>query len=56
MSKSCARCEKTVYPIEELKCLDKVRITSITYKIIALNLLINNHDNLTKKKLIKFEK
>lgn len=25
MSKKCARCEKTVYPIEELKCLDKVR-------------------------------
>ncbi|XP_044737852.1 LIM and SH3 domain protein Lasp [Chrysoperla carnea] len=24
MSKSCARCEKTVYPIEELKCLDKI--------------------------------
>lgn len=24
MSKSCAKCEKTVYPLEELKCLDKV--------------------------------
>ncbi|XP_023016511.1 LIM and SH3 domain protein F42H10.3 [Leptinotarsa decemlineata] len=24
MSKQCARCEKTVYPTEELKCLDKV--------------------------------
>ncbi|CAG0894739.1 unnamed protein product [Darwinula stevensoni] len=24
MSKKCARCEKTVYPLEELKCLDKV--------------------------------
>ncbi|KDR21409.1 LIM and SH3 domain protein Lasp [Zootermopsis nevadensis] len=24
MSKKCARCEKTVYPIEELKCLDKI--------------------------------
>ncbi|KAG8228833.1 hypothetical protein J437_LFUL008329 [Ladona fulva] len=23
MSKKCARCDKTVYPIEELKCLDK---------------------------------
>ncbi|XP_063702811.1 LIM and SH3 domain protein Lasp isoform X1 [Culicoides brevitarsis] len=23
MNKSCARCSKTVYPIEELKCLDK---------------------------------
>ncbi|KAL0268351.1 UNVERIFIED_CONTAM: hypothetical protein PYX00_010325 [Menopon gallinae] len=24
MVKTCARCEKTVYPIEELKCLDKI--------------------------------
>uniref|UniRef100_T1JG37 SH3 domain-containing protein n=1 Tax=Strigamia maritima TaxID=126957 RepID=T1JG37_STRMM len=24
MSKKCARCDKTVYPLEELKCLDKV--------------------------------
>ncbi|KAI2799113.1 LIM and SH3 domain protein 1, partial [Blomia tropicalis] len=24
MSKICARCDKTVYPIEELKCLDKL--------------------------------
>ncbi|XP_075748272.1 LIM and SH3 domain protein Lasp isoform X4 [Rhipicephalus microplus] len=23
-SKKCARCEKTVYPLEELKCLDKI--------------------------------
>lgn len=26
MNKSCARCSKTVYPIEELKCLDKVSL------------------------------
>ena len=24
MSKRCAKCEKTVYPVEELKCLEKV--------------------------------
>ncbi|XP_063239117.1 LIM and SH3 domain protein Lasp [Bacillus rossius redtenbacheri] len=24
MNKKCSRCEKTVYPIEELKCLDKI--------------------------------
>lgn len=24
MNKKCARCDKTVYPIEELKCLDKI--------------------------------
>ncbi|RWS29059.1 LIM and SH3 domain protein F42H10.3-like isoform X1 [Leptotrombidium deliense] len=29
----CARCEKTVYPIEELKCLDKVSLCS--YLLIA---------------------
>lgn len=29
MSKRCARCEKTVYPIEELKCLDKVRTADV---------------------------
>jgi len=27
MNKKCARCDKTVYPIEELKCLDKVRLS-----------------------------
>jgi len=26
MNKKCARCEKIVYPIEELKCLDKVHL------------------------------
>jgi len=24
MSKICTKCSKTVYPLEELKCLDKV--------------------------------
>ena len=24
MSKKCAKCEKTVYPVEELKCLEKI--------------------------------
>ena len=28
MSKICARCDKSVYPTEELKCLDKVNILS----------------------------
>ena len=28
MSKQCAKCTKTVYPTEELKCLDKVRALS----------------------------
>lgn len=30
-NKKCARCEKTVYPIEELKCLDKVRPRAIHF-------------------------
>lgn len=29
MNKSCARCSKIVYPIEELKCLDKVGALSL---------------------------
>lgn len=29
MNKKCARCDKIVYPIEELKCLDKVFILLI---------------------------
>ncbi len=28
-SKKCAKCEKTVYPTEELKCLEKVRIEPV---------------------------
>jgi len=31
MAKRCAKCEKTVYPAEELKCLDKVRERSAFY-------------------------
>lgn len=31
MSKKCAKCEKTVYPIEELKCLDKVRYEASSF-------------------------
>lgn len=26
MNKLCAKCSKTVYPMEELKCLDRVKI------------------------------
>lgn len=29
MNKNCARCSKIVYPIEELKCLDKVGVLSL---------------------------
>ena len=32
MSKSCSRCDKAVYPTEELKCLDKVINALITEK------------------------
>ena len=28
MTKLCSRCDKSVYPTEELKCLDKVRFNS----------------------------
>jgi len=29
MSKKCAKCDKNVYPAEELKCLDKVSISAV---------------------------
>ncbi|KAJ8963103.1 hypothetical protein NQ318_018568 [Aromia moschata] len=31
MSKQCARCEKTVYPTEELKCLDKDTLVILSF-------------------------
>lgn len=34
MNKTCARCEKTVYPTEELKCLDKVNLLYTFYYYI----------------------
>lgn len=36
MNKTCARCLRTVYPVEELKCLDKVRIKHFLF-LINLN-------------------
>lgn len=32
MNKSCSRCNKIVYPIEELKCLDKVSLRKIVFQ------------------------
>lgn len=31
MNKSCARCSKVVYPLEELKCLEKVSFKSLRF-------------------------
>lgn len=42
MNKTCARCEKTVYPTEELKCLDKVIFTCIFLLKVIINWLIFN--------------
>lgn len=36
MSKVCAKCEKSVYPTEELKCLDKASLSD------SLMILIDN--------------
>lgn len=33
MSKSCAKCGKTVYPLEELKCLDKVNSALLFFEL-----------------------
>lgn len=51
MNKSCARCSKTVYPIEELKCLDKVGY--VKEKILSLKCATSKENFLTKK-IIKF--
>jgi hypothetical protein len=32
-AKRCAKCEKLVYPIEELKCLDKVNTKISVFKL-----------------------
>ncbi len=29
--KKCAKCDKQVYPVEELKCLDKVSLLELLY-------------------------
>ena len=44
MSKKCAKCEKTVYPTEEFRCLDKVMMLKPALIIImrARILPINN--------------
>ncbi|XP_067003390.1 LIM and SH3 domain protein F42H10.3 isoform X2 [Anabrus simplex] len=40
MSKKCARCDKTVYPIEELKCLDKTW-HKLCFKCQVCNMTLN---------------
>lgn len=42
MNKSCARCNKTVYPIELLSCLDKVSQSSFMLKAKIISLLRSN--------------
>lgn len=37
MSKKCAKCLKTVYPTEELKCLDKVSGPSLADSGFGMN-------------------
>lgn len=36
MNKNCARCNKVVYPIEELKCLDKVCVQAFCCHVFVL--------------------
>jgi hypothetical protein len=42
MSKVCAKCEKSVYPTEELKCLDKASRSD------SLMILIDNDLKMVK--------
>lgn len=37
MNKNCARCNKVVYPIEELKCLDKVCVVFLLCRHFVLS-------------------
>lgn len=49
MNKSCARCSKVVYPIEELKCLDKVRVSRAFfywYQCVCVCVFIFQSNNL----------
>ena len=41
MNKTCARCQKVVYPIEELKCLDKVRNLYMCVFIVPILICYN---------------
>lgn len=43
MNKTCARCEKTVYPTEELKCLDKVKFILFT----SMYVFVTKHSSST---------
>lgn len=39
MNPPCAKCNKTVYPVEKLNCLDKVRVAGKTYVLVVRELL-----------------
>ena len=43
MSKVCAKCEKPVYPTEELKCLDKVSQLRFSFGVSLFG--IHDDDN-----------
>ena len=49
-AKKCAKCEKQVYPIEELKCLDKVRVQIIFF---GLKVKLNNFLKAMAQKLLQ---
>ncbi|XP_065168580.1 LIM and SH3 domain protein F42H10.3 [Atheta coriaria] len=50
MSKSCARCEKTVYPTEELKCLDKIwHKICFKCKVCGMTLNMRNYKGMDKE-------
>ena len=53
-AKQCAKCGKSVYPVEEMKCLEKVRIMLLLYSrfpsidgnditVMCLSSILRNH-------------
>jgi len=49
MSKRCAKCEKTVYPVEELKCLEKIwHKTCFKCQVCNMTLSMKNYKGFDK--------
>ena len=49
MSKKCAKCEKTVYPVEELKCLEKIwHKTCFKCQVCNMTLSMKNYKGFDK--------
>ncbi len=49
MNKTCAKCDKTVYPVEELKCLEKIwHKTCFKCQVCGMTLSMKNYKGFEK--------